>query len=65
MEEIIIELGHDPKDPKGIQALIKRNNKIFQPSEAAQAANYNAPSNHRSCTVERRGGHGEFADEDE
>lgn len=24
LEEIIIELGHDPKDPQGIQALIKR-----------------------------------------
>ena len=24
LEEIIIELGHDPKDPKGIQALIKK-----------------------------------------
>lgn len=23
LEEIIIELAHDPKDPKGIQALIK------------------------------------------
>jgi len=25
LEEIIIELGHDPKDPKGIQALMKKN----------------------------------------
>jgi len=24
LEEIIIELGHDPMDPKGIQALIKK-----------------------------------------
>jgi len=24
LEEIIIELGHDPKDPKGIQELIKK-----------------------------------------
>lgn len=24
MEEIIIELGHDPNDPKGIQALMKK-----------------------------------------
>lgn len=24
MEEIIIELGHDPKDAKGIKALIKK-----------------------------------------
>jgi len=24
LEDIIIELGHDPKDPKGIQALIKK-----------------------------------------
>ena len=24
LEEIIIELGHDPQDPKGIQALIKK-----------------------------------------
>lgn len=24
LEEIIIELGHDPKDPKGIQALIRK-----------------------------------------
>lgn len=24
LEEIIIELGHDPNDPKGVQALIKK-----------------------------------------
>lgn len=24
LEEIIIEMGHDPKDPKGIQALIRK-----------------------------------------
>jgi len=24
LEEIIIELGHDPKDPKGIQELIRK-----------------------------------------
>lgn len=24
MEEIIIELGHDPNDPKGVQALMKK-----------------------------------------
>jgi len=24
LEEIIIKLGHDPKDPQGIQALIKK-----------------------------------------
>lgn len=28
LEEIIIELGHDPKDPKGIQALIKKEEDI-------------------------------------
>jgi len=24
LEEIIVELGHDPKDPKSIQAIIKK-----------------------------------------
>lgn len=26
LDEIIIELGHDPTDPKGIQALMKKKN---------------------------------------
>ena len=31
LEEIIIELGHDPKDAKGIKALIKKKKRTLLP----------------------------------
>jgi len=33
LEDIIIELGHDPKDAKGIRALTKKRKRTLLPSE--------------------------------
>jgi len=54
LEEIIVDLRHDPKDPKGVKALMKKkDDDIATLRKKIEVTSYCAPSNYRASARKR------------